>query len=201
MKTILLVLDNSIEFEFAKTILTKTGFNVLSRQYGADITAKLHNNFPDVVVLSHFGNNQKLEDLVKLKTTRGVPKFMWVGAPERYKKLEDATKTIIDRVMESPIQPEKMLEGICELTGLSSEEIIKNYRSLYKSSEAKGKAPMAATSDREARYKSILENVEAKDMVFSSKELKKRSDLDAGDKNTTNLLDQKKEFLRTLFKK
>lgn len=200
MKTILLLLENTIEFDFAKTILVKTGFNVLSRQY--DISTKLQYTFPDVVITSSLAQQHKsLQDLVNLKANKGVPKFIWVGAQERYKKLDQATKSIVDSVIDSPIQPEKLLESICLMTGLDAIETVQKYRSLYSKSMDKANATKPISIERERRYQEILEKVESKDMVFATKEIKRRSDPDAGQKNTPELLEQKKEFLRTLFKK
>lgn len=201
MKTILVLLENTIESDFAKTILSKTGFNVLSRQY--DISAKLQHTFPDVVITSSLANQKKsLDELIQLKANKGIPKFIWIGAQDRFKKLDDETRKVIDFRLESPIQPEKMIEAICHLTGLSAEEVIKHYRSLYLKSLDKANVKKTLSSEeRLNRYKSISDQIESKDMVFSAKELKKRGTPDAGAKNTTTLLDQKKEFLKTLFKK
>lgn len=204
MKNILLIMENQMEYDFVKAMLSKVGFNVLSMQKGADMRTKFKDSFPDLVLTSVLGKQQEaLNEFAVVREKRGVPKFVWAGALSRWNALDDTQKKIIDENIITPIQAEKLLKVIAHLLEMNSEELLDKYRELYYG-ENKAKRRYVVSDEertkREQKYKEAVENVEASEAVLSGKVLKSFNDQAAGKANTTRLLDLKKEFLKKMFK-
>lgn len=203
MKNILLILDNSVEYDFTKTILTKLGFNVMSMLKGADMRSKFRDAFPDLVITSVLGSEQQaLDEFAAIRAKRGIPKFIWVGPVSKLSGLSEVQKKLIDQSMPSPIQPEKLVGIICSLLEIPEDELLKKYHDLYtKSFKGMNKqGQKTEKSERLTKYDEILANVEMQDKVFSAKELRAHNDDKAGQLNTTELLEQKKAFVKKMFK-
>ncbi len=204
LKNVLLILDNSLEFDFAKTILSKLGFNVLYVQEGVDLSARLLENFPDLVITSVVGNQDRtLQEFMKIRDAKGIPKFIWVGPDLKMRQLSAAQLKVIDATLQRPLQPELLIRCVCDLLDLQPEPHVKNYRSfssenIYVSGDVKtdSRAHLKAS-----KYDSHLAKIERVDKVFSLKELSKRNEATAGSENSPELSLQKKDFLKKLFKK
>lgn len=205
MKNILLILDNTLEFDLTRTILFKLGFNILSIKKGADMHARLQENFPDLVITSVLGTqDDMLTEFTKIRENRGIPKFIWVGPDTKMKKLSGVQMKVIDATLSRPIQPEQLIRTACELLGLVADKYIDRYRGLLSDSLA---SPSPSSSSiiqdpvRAAAYGKVVQKVENIDKTFSLKEIAHRNDKKAGLENTAELGAQKKEFLKALFKK
>lgn len=204
MKNILLILENAIEYDLARTVLVKLGFNVLSLQKGSDMHTRLQDHFPDVVVTSVLGKQDSLlEEFITLRAKRGAPQFIWVGAESRLKKLNETQLKLIDERLPTPIQPEMLIEKICVLTGLKANELIETYRTLIKGSLSAAKTTSSARFNDEKRaenYARIVSKIEKQDKVFTVKDLERLGG-PGGVENSVDLHEKKKTFIRTLFKK
>ena len=201
MKNVLLILDNKLEFEFARTILSKLGFYVLSLQDGADIHVKLQEHFPDLVITSVVGKQDRtLQEFISIRDKRGTPKFIWVGPDLKMKQLSQVQLKVIDASLQRPLQPELLIRSVCDLLGLSVENHLKSYRQMANDSiYVGGKLKAEATTERTEKYNQFLKNVEKKEQVFSLKELSLRADPLAGSENSVELGRQKKDFIKKLF--
>lgn len=203
MKNVLLILDNKLEFEFARTILSKLGFHVLSLQGDVDIHLKLQEHFPDLVITSVVGKQDKtLQEFMTIRDKRGTPKFIWVGPDLKMKQLSHVQLRVIDATLQRPLQPELLIRSVCELLELPAETHIKSYRQISNDPIYVGGKVKSATevkTVRSEKYDQYLQNVEKKDQVFSLKELARRSDPLAGVENSAELSAQKKDFIKKLF--
>jgi len=221
MHTILLILDNAIEFDLTRTVLTKLGFNVLSLQRGADMHSKLKEHFPDVVITSVLGKQDTLlKEFIDIRSKRGTPKFIWVGAESRGKKLNEIQLKLIDATLDTPVQPEELIEKVCLAVGLLPQTMIDTYRKLLQGSMAgqtgapkaqpasNRPSPIKSTGTanfrdekRAATYSQIVSKIEKQDKVFTGRDLDRFNTKAAGDENTLSLHEQKKSFIKALFKK
>lgn len=206
MQTILLILENSIEFDLTKTVLVKLGFNVLSLQKGADMHLKLKENFPEVVITSVLGKQDTmLEEFINIRAKRGIPKFIWVGAESRLKKLNEVQLKLIDATLPTPVQPEVLIEKVCGLLNIPAEQLIETYRKLLMGStqnaKPSGSSILIHDEKRAASYAKITEKIEKQDKVFTGKDLDRFSGKNDGAGNTEDLLGKKREFVKALFKK
>lgn len=203
MKNVLLILDNALEFDLTRTILVKLGFNILSIKKGADMHARLKENFPDLVITSVVGNQDEiLMEFLKIRENRGIPKFIWVGPDTKMKKLSDVQMKVIDSTLSRPLQPEQLIKNVCELLGLSVEKHVAVYRGLTTESlKAPEKPNQIHDPVRAAAYSKFVKNTEDMDKTFSLKQVIGHNDVTAGLENTEEQTKKKKEFLKTLFKK
>lgn len=164
--------------------------------------ARLKENFPELVITSVVGTqDEMLQEFLKIREKRGIPKFIWVGPDNKMKKLSDVQMKVIDATLQRPLQPEQLIRTTCELLGLSPETHVSNYRGMVANSMDK-KAPSAIHDPvRAENYGKIIKTTESLDKVFSLKELDVRNETSAGLENTAELSNKKKEFLKNLFKK
>jgi DNA-binding NtrC family response regulator len=204
MRNILLILENAIEFDLTKTVLVKLGFNVLSLQKGADMHVKLKENFPEVVITSILGKQDvMLEEFINIRAKRGVPKFIWVGAESRVKKLNDVQLKLIDATLSTPVQPEALIEKVCGLLNMPAEELIETYRRLLVGSSpiqrSMGSSSLIHDEKRALNYAKIASGIEKQ--VFTAKDLDRFSSRTDGEGNTEDLLKKKRQFVKAMFKK
>jgi len=211
MRNILLILDNKLEFNLTKTVLHKLGFNVLSIQKGADMHERLAKSYPDLVITSVLGTQDEfLKDFIKKKKKRGIPKFIWVGAPSRLDKLKSSQMQLIDASLTTPIQPDVLIQSVCQLFELDAGEYLQRYRALMTSGGTSqdmikltgGVTVPTSLADpaRAEKYKNYLKNVPQLDKVFSLKEIDKNLRTEEAKANTMDLLDKKKKFMKALLK-
>lgn len=201
MKNILLILDNALEFDLARTILFKLGFNVLSLKKGDDIRSRLKENFPELVITSIVGSqDEMLQEFIKIRDKMGVPKFIWVGQVSKVKDFSEVQKKVIDSTLARPLQPEQLIGAVCGLLDLPSEQHIAKYRFLVAGKGSQQPVSKIIDPVRAAAYAEKIKKIESKDKVFSLKELSSRNDLKAGIENTPELGIQKKEFIKKLLK-
>lgn len=202
MKNVLLILDNALEFDLTRTILVKLGFNILSIKKGADMHARLKENFPDLVITSVVGNQDEiLVEFMKIREKRGIPKFIWVGPDTKMKKLSDVQMKVIDSTLARPLQPEQLIKNVCELLDLSVEKHVAAYHGLTADTLKPAEKSKIHDPERAAAYAKIAETIEDLDKTFSLKQVANHNDVTAGVENTEQQASKKKEFLRTLFKK
>jgi len=204
MPTILLILENAIEYDLTKTVLVKLGFNVLSLQKGADMQKKLKEHFPEVVITSVLGKQDAgIEEFINIRAKRGTPKFIWVGAESRLKKLNDTQLKLIDATLATPVQPEALIEKVCGLLNMPAQQLIESYRKLLVGSMPLKAAGSLLINDekRAANYAKIADGIKKQDKVFTARDLDKFSGKDDGDANTETLLNKKRQFVRAMFKK
>jgi DNA-binding NtrC family response regulator len=207
MKNVLLILDSPIEFDLTRTILFKLGFNILSLKKGSDMYARFREYFPDIVITSVLGTqDEMLVEFVKIREKRGIPKFIWVGSDSRMKKLSDIQLKVIDANLTRPLQPEQLIRTVCTLLELPADELVAKYFGLLSGSMTEPNQGNVIVSGEkaetvESRYNVHVQNVEHQDKVFTAKDLMQHNTATAGDGNTEELLNKKKEFLKSLFKK
>lgn len=203
VKNVLLILDNALEFDLTRTILFKLGFNILSLKKGADMHARLKENFPDLVITSVLGTqDEMLTEFVKIREKRGIPKFIWVGPDTKMKKLSDVQMKVIDATLPRPLQPEQLIRTACELLGLSADKHVDTYHGLVSDSlTSSSTSSKIKDPARAAAYGQVIKKTENLDKTFSLKEVANRNDKTAGVENTSELGAQKKAFLKSLFKK
>jgi CheY-like chemotaxis protein len=223
MRNILLILENTIEFDLTKTVLQKLGFNVMWIQKGQDMHDKLSKNFPDLVITSVLGTDDEfLSEFTKVREKRGTPQFILVGPTSRLEKLKSSQRRLIDAHLQTPIQPDQLIQSVCLLFGLEAPEYLQKYRSMLtgamtgKSVEkikGSGSAKASDTifvhgvsepfydSSRSKKYQSHADKIEKQDRVFSLREIDKRLKTSEATGNTPDLFEKKKNFIRALFKK
>jgi CheY-like chemotaxis protein len=213
MRNILLILENNLEFNLTRTVLQKLGFNILSIQKGADMHERLAKSFPDLVITSVLGSQDEfLNDFIRLRQKRGTPKFIWVGPTSRLDKLKPAQRQLIDANLSTPIQPDVLIQNVCQLFDLDVAEYLQKYRSLMSGSmtgvgqdfirvSGNVAVPTSASDPvRAEKYKDFLKNVPKIDKVFSAKDLDKHSHKEETTGNTVDLLEKKKKFMKALIK-
>lgn len=205
MPTILLILENAIEYDLTKTVLVKLGFNVLSLQKGAEMRDKLKSHFPEVVITSVVGKQDAgIEEFIDIRAKRGTPKFIWVGAESRLKKLNETQLKLIDATLATPVQPEALIEKVCGLLNMPAQQLIETYRKLLvgsSSSKTQSNSPLIRDEKRAASYAKIADGIEKQDKVFTAKDLDRFTDKKDGGANTEDLLNKKRQFVRAMFKK
>ncbi|MCB9072415.1 MAG: hypothetical protein H6623_02245 [Bdellovibrionaceae bacterium] len=205
MKNILLILDNSMELDLGRTILTKLGFNLLSFNKNLDLTGKFKENFPDLVVTSVVGGSEEmLKEFIKIRQQRGVPKFIWVGPDIKLRRLGALYSRLIDISLKRPLQPEQFIRAVCDLLELSAEDFVGQYYRMLSGSmgaQEGTQSPLIHDSVRAAQYSEKVKSIEKLDKVFTAKDLVKHNSPTAGDENTEDLLNKKKEFLKSIFRK
>lgn len=214
MRNILLILENSLELNLTKTVLQKLGFQVLWLQRGADMHQKLSQNFPDLVITSVLGTQDEfLNEFIQVRQKRGIPRFIWVGPTSRLDRLKTAQRQLIDSNLPTPIQPDVLIEQVCELFELDVKEYLQKYRSLMTSHQpAKntvhitgGKTPPMTNFDdpeRAKKYQDFLKNVPKLDKTFSLKEIDKKIRAEGEPQgNSQDLLEKKRAFVKSLLKK
>lgn len=199
MHSILLNIENAVEYNFVQTLLTRVGFNILAIRKGADMKNILENNFPEVVITSRMGREQNtLHELMKIKESRGVPKFIWLGAPSQFNKLNHDQKEMIDGMVSTPIQPERLIETICQMIGVDVGHFKDRYRDLYKK-EVGTKYRLELSDEKKRSYDNFLQNTEKQEDTLDVKSLS-RASKGRGEANTEDLLQLKKEFVKKLIK-
>ena len=213
MRNILLILENNLEFNLTRTVLQKLGFNILSIQKGADMHERLAKSFPDLVITSVLGSQDEfLNNFIQVRQKRGTPKFIWVGSTSRLDKLKTAQRQLIDANLSTPIQPDVLIQNVCQLFELDVAEYLQKYRSMMSGSMnavgqefirvSGGVAIPTSASDpiRAEKYKDFLKNVPKLDKVFSAKDLDKHYHKEEVTGNTVDLLEKKKKFVKALIK-
>jgi DNA-binding NtrC family response regulator len=211
MRNILLILENSLEFDLTKTVLQRLGFNVFWIQKGVDMHEKLSKNFPDLVITSVLGTQDEfLNEFLKVRVKRGTPQFIWVGPTSRLDKLTPAQRKLIDANLPTPIQPDLLIQNVCRLFQVDAVDYLKRYREmmlgannndLIKVTGAIATPTSISDPVRSTKYKAFLENVPKLDRVFSLREIDKRLLSSETKGNTQDLLEKKKSFIKALFKK
>lgn len=219
MKNILLVFEHSIEFDFIRVVLSTLGFNTLSLHKSPEVRSKLKKSAPDLVVTAALATDDEiLSELIASREKNGTPKFIWVGTQKQHKKLSPAQMGLIDGMLPTPIQPDKLIEAVCTLLGVSAEEHVQKYHTLQakmagqdtKVQNIQNKAPVTAdkkdhifVSDKERknRFAEVLTRVENLDRVLNVKELNKNQPPINEQANSADLLEKKKNFVKALFGK
>jgi DNA-binding NtrC family response regulator len=210
MRNILLILENSLEFNLTKTVLQKLGFQVLWIQKGVDMKEKLQKNFPDLVITSILGTqDQFLNEFVKVREKRGTPHFIWVGPSSRLDRLKSAQRQLIDANLPTPIQPDLLIQQVCQLFKFDSVEYLQKYRAMLSSSQNETVRVVGSVHSKEfivdpvraEKYSKYVENIPKQDRVFSLKEIDKRIKGDQPQGNSVDLFEKKKTFIKALFKK
>jgi DNA-binding NtrC family response regulator len=203
MKNILLVFEHSIEFDFIRVVLTTLGFNAFSLHKSSEVRSKIKQNAPELIMTSTLaGKGEILNELLQRRETTGLPKVVWVGSPQQHRKLTSSQLPLIDAVLFTPIQPEKLITIVCELTNIPVKEILQKYQDIQaKGAEKKKDVFVVSDQERSDRYTEFVKGVETKDRVLSMKDLLKAQP-DLQDRaNSQELLDKKKDFVKALFGK
>lgn len=210
MRNILLILENSLEFNLTKTVLQKLGFQVLWIQKGIDMNEKLQKNFPDLVITSVLGTqDQFLNEFVKVREKRGTPHFIWVGPASRLDRLKTAQRQLIDANLPTPIQPDLLIQQVCELFDLDAGEYLQKYRSMLSGGRSDIVRVVGPVNSKELivdpvraeKYSKYVENIPKQDRVFSLKEIDKRLRDNQPEGNSVDLFEKKKSFIKALLKK
>jgi DNA-binding NtrC family response regulator len=205
MKNILLVFEHSIEFDFIRVVLTTLGFNTFSLHKNPEVRSKIKKSSPDLVLTSILATKDDiLKELLERRAETGLPKFVWVGTQQQYKKLSPAQMQVIDGTLPTPIQPDKLIMIVCELLNIPSKDLIKKYHEIQtKSAQPDVKQGMIFVSDKERRnrYAEALTRVESLDRVLSLKEITKGQPNQTEKANSIDLLEKKKDFVKALFGK
>lgn len=203
MKNILLVFQHSVEFDFIRVILTTLGFNAISLHKSAENRTKLKGQPPDLVITASLTTkDETLVDLIQTRQSSGKPKFIWVASPQEFKKISKAQSQLVDFMLPTPIQPNKLIEATCKLLDVSAQEYVQKYQ------ELQAKAPTQKSSDRilvtdkerKQRYDEVLTHVKSMDRVLNLREVNKRKQPNPQE-NSPELLEKKKVFLKALFGK
>jgi CheY-like chemotaxis protein len=213
MRNILLILENNLEFNLTRTVLQKLGFNVLSIQKGADMHERLAKSFPDLVITSVLGSQDEfLNDFIQVRQKKGTPKFIWVEHTSSLDKLKTAQRQLVDASLSTPIQPDVLIQNVCQLFDLDVAEYLQKYRALMNGSvnvvgqddiRVSGSVAIPISSSdpiRGEKYKDFLKNVPKMDKVFSAKDLDKYSNQEETTGNAADLLEKKKKFVKALIK-
>lgn len=211
MRNILLILENSLEFDLTKTVLQRLGFHVFWIQKGVDMHEKLSKNFPDLVITSVLGTQDEfLNEFMKVREKRGTPHFIWVGPAARLDQLTSAQRKLIDANLPTPIQPDLLIQNVCRLFQVDAADYLKRYREMILGANNNelikvtgSVAPMESFADpaRSTKYKAYLDKVPKMDRVFSMREIDKRLLSSETKGNTQDLFEKKKSFIKALFKK
>ena len=203
MKNILLVFQHSIEFDFIRVILTTLGFNALSLHKSSEVRSKLKTSSPDLVITTSLATkDETLVELISTRQTTGKPKFIWVGAPKDFKKISKAQSQLIDNMIATPIQPDRLIEVVCDLLGVPADEYVRKYHEIQsKNSSDKNNSVIRVTDkERKKRYEDVLTRVENLDRTFSMKNIAKRKEPNPS-ANSPDLQEKKKDFVKALFGK
>lgn len=205
MKNILLIIENSLEFDLTRTVLFRLGFNILSLQKGADMHTRLQENVPDLVITSVLGaDDEILQAFIDVRAKHGTPKFLWVGPVYKVKALNDTQKQLIDDTMSTPIQPEVLITKVCDLLALPSQKMIDAYHKLLSGSfklPEQPKSKLIHDPARAEKYAAIARKIEKYNRVFKSETLDKFTTPEGAGGNTEDLLNKKQQFVKTIFKK
>lgn len=210
MRNILLILENNLEFNLTKTVLQKLGFQVLWIQKGVDMNDRLQKNFPDLVITSVLGTqDQFLNEFVKVREKRGTPHFIWVGPASRLDRLKTAQRQLIDANLPTPIQPDLLIQQVCQLFELNAAEYLQRYRSMLAGTKSDIVRVTGSVNAKELivdpvraeKYSQFVANIPKQDRVFSLKEIDKRMRGDQPSANSVDLFEKKKNFIKALFKK
>lgn len=203
MKNILLVFQHSVEFDFIRVILTNLGFNAISLHKSIENRTKLKDQPPDLVITGSLTTkDETLVDLIQTRQASGKPKFIWVAPPQEFKKISKAQSQLVDFMLPTPIQPNKLIEATCQLLDVSAHEYLQKYQELQsKSSPQKNSDRIVVTDkERKQRYDDVVMNVKNMDRVLNLREVNKRRQPNPQE-NSPELLEKKKVFLKALFGK
>ncbi len=175
---------------------------------------RLAKNFPDMVITSVLGSQDEfLNEFIQVRQKRGIPRFIWVGATSRLDKLKAAQRQLIDATLSTPIQPDVLIQNVCQLFELDPADYLQKYRTLMSGGlsgageervKVSGKVTVPTSANdpvRAQKYKDFLQNVPALDTVFSTKSLERPWSKEAAEGNTPDLLEKKKKFVKALLKK
>ncbi|PIS10494.1 MAG: hypothetical protein COT73_09105 [Bdellovibrio sp. CG10_big_fil_rev_8_21_14_0_10_47_8] len=123
MAKVLLIFEDYTELALTEVYLKRVGFDVMGISNEMGITEKVLTFNPDVIVafgkgpkVSSFSVGQKLRENFRFggKAVIVVPKDLRPN-PDQLMKMK------VDAMLEAPIVPEKLIQILCRMTGLSSE--------------------------------------------------------------------------------
>ena len=224
MRKILLCLEDYNELLFLETLLKKLGFSVESATNEFVFPDKLLAFSPDLVIATGDGSKINGERISRKVKKKGLHAKLLLLFP-RDKIMGDATidDFIADGAVETPVNPRRLINSICHLTGLEVQMVISKFDKLpiakdFQNPEGKAqvihaKSPREAQAvmlkkspgDRSTRYASLLKDVPPSNQsTFShstvSSELK---DIRKFEKETdlSELEEDRKKFVTALFKK
>jgi hypothetical protein len=203
MKNILLVFEHSIEFDFIRVVLSTLGFNAFSLHKNQEVRRKIKESPPELIMTSILaGKDETLRDLLRRREATGLPRVVWVGSPQQHKKLTPSQVLLVDATLFTPIQPEKLITIVCELTNIPVKEILQKYHDIQiKGPDKKKDVFVVSDQERSDRYTEFVKGIESKDRVLSMKDLLKAQPEIQDRANSQDLLEKKKDFVKALFGK
>lgn len=201
MHRILLVIEDYRELVEVQTFLKKVGFDVIGIQKDSTIKKKAIEFAPEIIFIE--AQKEKISGLTidtKIKRYKGFPKVILIFEKNNTKSINDLTKSILDGVIEKPINPETVLNICAKMLNLDSDSLIKKYQRLnvLKESETKLKFDtpkinlFEKTQSEINTRKQILDNViPAQSTVFQRNIV---------ENNKTELQNSKAEYISNLDK-
>jgi len=234
MLRVLMVLEDYGELMFLQTVLKKIGFDVDSTQNPRKFSDSLLTMNPDVLVMTALGKRIRGVDLVpQVKKNRGIPKIILIrnGAvsKEVYKELDIeawidspvGAPDLLDKIAElsglnKQLLQDKLLKlRINEDAGDDHARILKMApavgpeETLAKSDKPAGnfgvlKASSISETDRQSRYKKIIETTDIEHKGFVLKDVQAQVRALRQEETQADLEDlerQRRAFVEHLFKK
>lgn len=222
MKKILLVFEDYSELTATEVYLKKVGFDVIGISNELLISEQMITFNPDIIVghgKSHRVNSlsvgQRLKENVRFQG-KSVIIF-----PQGYKPNNtDLSKMRIDAVIESPVQPAKLIQTLAKLCQIPADPLLEKFKRATatdplfrdKMGAVAGKTPIAAETlvssnpSVPSKYSKFVKNLDLDThaTTFSRQEIKNRqNDLkkEWNFKDLEEIDELKKEFVDALFKK
>jgi hypothetical protein len=198
-KRVLLLSDDYNERRRLETFLRKLSFDVVAHVNEASLTKELVGFRPDVVLVSGLSTKLSAESVgVKLKNYRNFSGQVILGFPAGYVVAPELlAKMKVDRLIETPLLDEPVLEALCEVLKMDVAVIQAKLKKLNKDITPK--------TARQNRYAKFLAQGDIKikgtglikshvRQVWSDSVTEKGIDPE-------QLKEEKKKFLEILFKK
>lgn len=232
MIRILLIFEDIAELNYTQTYLKKVGFDCVSMSSELGLSERILTVRPEVIVISCKGGKIHPRELAsKLRVQyKYVGKMILMGGTEAQFSENEQIKLGLDKNLQPPVTPIKMIESICEVAEVSPAASIEKYQRSVAASgagqvEAKGEAAKVAdklsiandkhpvqmptqeeSKRRNERYKKAVEGLK----LDSTSSTMRRADVrkawrglkaDWDKLDESDLNDLKRKFATALFKK
>lgn len=220
MRKILLVIENYNDLVQLESMLKKLGFDTSAVHNAYAMAESLIAFSPDVVVMTGKGNKVNgVEWSQKIKKRKGIPKIILMF-PKNHQPTNQDLRANMDLVAETPLEPLRFLQQLCNLLGLDPNAFLDKIAKLQlsESSDPESTAARhAATATPESDVIRIADRTERSnkyDVILQENQLPDDTGLDRqkvqsaiklqrknGVQKDVELDEARQSFVRALFSK
>lgn len=131
MLRVLLLIEDYGESVFLQILLSKLGFDVETLKNPKALNDSLLRIHPDILIVTGRGRRfNGFEIATRTKKSNGKPKFIMLVPANAKSMIGPGEAELADCILDTPVSPSEMIEGISRITHLDSAALLDKYKKM-----------------------------------------------------------------------